>query len=46
MKNLLKNFKENMKSQNEENKNLINTILESQREKEKNNNNEIFKNFK
>ncbi len=46
MKNLLKNFKENMKNQNEENKNLINTILESQREKEKNNNNEIFKNFK
>ena len=46
MKNLLKNFKENMKSQNEENKNLINSILESQREKEKKNNNEIFKNFK
>ena len=46
MKNLLKNFKENMKTQNEENRNLINSILESQKEKEKNNNNEIFKNFK
>ena len=46
MKNLLKHFKDNIKTQNEENRNLFNSILENQKEIEKKDHNEIFKNLR
>ena len=45
MKKLLKHFKENIKSQNEENRNLFNSILENQKEIEKKDHSEIYRNL-
>jgi hypothetical protein len=46
MKNLLKHFKDNIKTQNEENRNLFNSIIENQKEIEKKGNSEIYKNLR
>ena len=46
MKKLLKHFKDNIKTQNEENRNLFNSILENQKEIEKKEYSEIYKNLK